>query len=152
MSSTALRPSAPSPAWGASYQFTGPSLPRLAGLARHWVVDLLRSSGWDLVSDRAELCTSELVTNAHQHTSSPLITVEVSLSAESVTVCVHDAAPDHEPRIRPTWADPRTLKGEGRGLGLVSVLADEWSVVCAESSKTVWFAFHAHPGPPVSSP
>ncbi|WP_282694801.1 ATP-binding protein [Streptomyces sp. CC208A] len=129
-----------------SYRFTGPNLPGLAALARHWVVDLLRQSGWAFLVDRAELCTSELVTNAHQHTASPLITIEVSFAASSVTVCVHDTAPSNTPQIRPTWAAPYALTCEGRGLGLVSVLADEWSAVCDETSKSVWFTLNAPPG------
>ncbi|MCZ0980295.1 ATP-binding protein [Streptomyces diastatochromogenes] len=154
MTSAALRPSTPAPAQAASYRFTGPNLPAMARLARRWVVDLLLQSGWGGLVERAELCTSELVTNAHRHTASPVITVEVLLGAGRVTVRVHDSAPGGAPRPRPAWADPYALTGGGRGLGLVDALADEWSVAGGEDSKAVWFALAAPPSgePPEAAP
>ncbi|MFD7071499.1 ATP-binding protein [Streptomyces sp. NPDC059913] len=126
-----------------NYWFTGPNLPSSAGVARRWVSDLLRHNGHALLVDRAELCTSELVANAHLHTCSRVITVEVSLVAARVLVRVHDDAPDREPQRRATWADPGVLGCSGRGLGLVGILADAWSVESGPASKYVWFALDA---------
>ncbi|MEU7021568.1 ATP-binding protein [Streptomyces sp. NPDC046203] len=153
MTTATLLLSAPSPDQGMRYRFTGPNLPNSASLARHWVVDLLRSHGHLPLADRAELCTSELVTNAHKYTASPLITVEVAFLAESVFVCVQDDAPDREPQPRPAWADPKAVGG--RGLGLVDALADIWKIEYHEASKRVWFVLHTHgteQKPPLPSP
>ncbi len=139
MTTAALAPPAQRPEQNASYRFTAPRLPSTPALARHWVADLLRFGGRAHLAERAELCTSEVATNAYLHTTSPLMTVEVSFSTEGVTVCVHDGAPGHKPQVRPTWADPSSLSPTGRGLGLVSAYADMWSAVSDESSKTVWF-------------
>ncbi|MBD0707295.1 MULTISPECIES: ATP-binding protein [unclassified Streptomyces] len=146
MTSSALTPPALPPVQNTNYRFTGPSLPNAPAIARHWVVDLLRQSGWAPVAERAELCTSELVTNAHRHTPSPVITVEVSLTAEAVTVSVRDTDPRHAPRARPAWGDASAVSGGGRGLGLVSALADTWAVHCDGGSKTVWFTLKGPPG------
>ncbi|MEU8758555.1 ATP-binding protein [Streptomyces sp. NPDC048659] len=139
MTTAALAPPAQPPEQNASYRFTGPRLPSTPALARHWVTDLLRFTGRAHLVDRAELCTSEVVTNAYLHTTSLVMTVEVSLSTEGVTVCVHDGAPGRAPQIRPMWADPDSLTLTGRGLGLVDAYADQWSTALDESSKTVWF-------------
>ncbi|WP_267242726.1 hypothetical protein [Streptomyces sp. PR69] len=71
-----MSPPAPPPQPGANYRFSGPNLPSTVGLARHWVVDLLHVGGCSQLLDRAELCTSEVVTNAHVHTTSSAITVD----------------------------------------------------------------------------
>ncbi len=107
------------------------------------MVDLLRISGRGRLVDRAALCTSEVVTNAHLHTTSSVITVDVSLSRGGVTVCVRDGAPSPGPRPCPAWSDGRALRTTGRGLGIVSALADRWATVSGETSKTVWFSLLA---------
>ncbi|MEU3074800.1 ATP-binding protein [Streptomyces laurentii] len=138
---------APHPDPPVTYWFTGPNRANSAALARHWVADLLRGNGHPLLQDRAELCTSELVTNVHRHTRSQVITVEVSFAAGHVLVRVHDDSPDREPQPQPQPqpqpADPYTLATSGRGLELVDALADCWSVVSDETSKSVWFLLHA---------
>ncbi|MEU8761016.1 ATP-binding protein [Streptomyces sp. NPDC048659] len=117
----------------------------MPALARHWIVDLLRLTGRARLAERAELCASEVVTNAVLHTESPVITVEVSLSTEGVSVCVHDGAPGRAPQVRPAWADPTSLTRTGRGLGLVGAYADLFGATCDETSKTVWFVLFDDP-------
>ena len=84
----------------------------------------------------AELCVSELVTNAvlHAGTSSELRVVLDS----ALTVSVRDrggpapeATPDH---------DPDLLRVHGRGLQLVEAMADRWGSERDAVGTTVWFA------------
>ncbi|WP_236245142.1 ATP-binding protein [Streptomyces sp. CC210A] len=140
--SALVPPPAPLPE-GTSYHFTAPNLASTVRLARHWVVDLLQTGGHGRLVDRAALCTSEVVTNAHLHTTSSVITVDVSLTRRGVTVCVCDGAPSRGPRPCPAWSDGCTLRTTGRGLGIVSALADRWATVSGETSKTVWFSLLA---------
>ncbi|WP_432096097.1 ATP-binding protein [Streptomyces sp. bgisy100] len=123
----------------------------MAGLARHWVVDLLCQNNRVSLAERAELCTSELVTNAHLHTASPVITVEASLSSDGVTVCVHDGDPGCAPQPRDAWASADLFGTTGRGLGLVAAYADQWAAVADETSKTVWFLLVDGPAAPCAT-
>lgn len=91
------------------------------------------------LADTAELLTSELVTNALQHTAGgavltatfsadtgPRLRVEVRDSlARRPRLCTADAASDHAT--------------SGRGLLLVQALADSWGVRTGDSGKVVWF-------------
>jgi anti-sigma regulatory factor (Ser/Thr protein kinase) len=111
--------------------------PRAAGVARHFLREFL--AGTDIsddLADTAELCLSELVTNAivHAGTSSELRasmdgTLMVSVSdGGAVTL---GAAPDFD-------ADP--LRVHGRGLRLVEALADRWGSERDAVGTTVWFS------------
>lgn len=124
---------------GLSYRMTAPSRARTPGIARDWVVSLLRGPGWgDALRERARLCTSEVVTNAYRHTDTPEITVEVALLDGRVTVYVYDCAPERRP---PGGGVAGPMVTGGRGLVLVAVYADEWAVTAAAGScvKAVWF-------------
>ena len=86
----------------------------------------------DLV-DTAVLLTSELVTNAVLHGRSP-VTLEVLLSARRLRVQVGDDNSCHpEPRSAQHDAP------DGRGLQIISLLADAWGVTGGRIGKTVWF-------------
>ncbi|QIG41529.1 GAF domain-containing protein [Nocardioides anomalus] len=110
---------------------------RAPSAARRFVRDVLVEAGAseDLLST-AELCVSELVTNAvlHADSSSELrVVLDTAL-----TVSVRDrggpapeAAPDDDP-------DP--LRVHGRGLQLVEALADRWGSERDAVGTTVWFA------------
>ncbi|MGW1762745.1 ATP-binding protein [Streptomyces sp. NPDC002073] len=138
MKQSALVPSAPPPEPGVTYRFTAPNLASTPKAARLWVVSLLSTFGRDLLVEAAELCTSEVVTNAHLHTNSPRITVEVTLTPTRVVVFVCDSAPGSRPSlVPPELAD---LDTHGRGLALVEQYATSWSVLVGEDSKAVWFS------------
>jgi anti-sigma regulatory factor (Ser/Thr protein kinase) len=88
------------------------------------------------VAATAELCVSELVTNAIVHAGGR-IEVRASLDgALVVSVRDHggpaaDAAPD---------PDPDPLRVHGRGLLLVEALADRWGSERDAVGTSVWFS------------
>jgi anti-sigma regulatory factor (Ser/Thr protein kinase) len=111
-----------------------PALPSSVGRARR----LLRgTAGDDLpeeLVDAAELLVSEVVSNAVVHAGTP-VEIRVSVTdATSVHVAVSDGSP-HHPVIR-HHAD---TAGTGRGLRLLTELADDWGVSVGDGGKTVWF-------------
>ncbi|MCY0936110.1 ATP-binding protein [Streptomyces sp. H34-S4] len=120
---------------GLNYRFTAPSLPDTPRIAREWVALILRNAGRAELAESARLCTSEVVTNAHQHTCSPRIVVDVSFTdGGRVTVAVHDSAPG----ARLPCAPADTEAGR---LALVEACADAWAVTEGGDGKAVWFSF-----------
>jgi anti-sigma regulatory factor (Ser/Thr protein kinase) len=111
--------------------------PRAASAARKFLREFIEGSEVsEEVAATAELCLSELVTNAivHAGTRSELrATLDTTLT---VSVRDHggpapDAAPDDDP-------DP--LRVHGRGLTLVEALADRWGSDRDAGGTTVWFS------------
>lgn len=111
--------------------------PRAAREARRFLRDLL--AAWqvgDGVLDSAELCLSELVTNAVVHAgTASLLTVE--LREDQLRIAVRDHGAGDAPSL---VDDEDPLKVFGRGLQLVDALADEWGTEQDESGTTSWFA------------
>jgi CheY-like chemotaxis protein len=101
--------------------------------ARFVVRQLLDGWGLGLLDDTAELCASELTTNAVLHAQSPVL-LGVELSRESVRFEVEDEAPG-ELAVGTLVHDAET----GRGLALVDELSESWGVEQHEGGKTVWF-------------
>ena len=93
-------------------------------------------SAWDLhaVREQAVLLTSELATNAVVHARTPF-RVTVMLDGD-LTVEVSDGS-GVLPQVEPVAVDGES----GRGLLLVSRLADRWGSRLEERGKTVWFSF-----------
>jgi two-component sensor histidine kinase len=107
-------------------------VPRLVQSARHFVRDRLPRLADDTV-DALLLMTSELVTNAVIHARTPL-EVGVTVSRDCVLVSVHDLD-----LARPSQL-PYSDRDGGRGLGMVSVLADEHAMEQHDGDgKTAWF-------------
>ena len=108
--------------------------------ARRHVADLCRS--WPRpVMDVAQLLTSELVTNAVRHGGGG-VTLEVRANEALVRVEVSDEGPDLPP---PTPVPmPSGAVDSGRGLALLSSLADAWGTTPQPSSpgKIIWFELH----------
>lgn len=91
--------------------------------------------GWGLspLVETAELCASELATNAVLHAGSPVLLV-VALLPESVRVEVEDEAPGP--------LTPGPLGGDaesGRGLAIVDAMTECWGVDQHPAGKSVWF-------------
>ncbi len=117
--------------------------PRSAGAARRFLREFLeRSDVPDEVTATAELCLSELVTNAIVHvgtrievraTLDPMLTVSVRDRGGPTP----DAAPD---------TDPNPLRVHGRGLQLVEALADRWGSESDTVGSTVWFSLEVGAG------
>jgi serine phosphatase RsbU (regulator of sigma subunit)/anti-sigma regulatory factor (Ser/Thr protein kinase) len=104
--------------------------------ARRFVRDTL--SGWGVCEDDidgAELCVSELVTNAVIHTGTAA-ELTVQLDPEFLTVLVRDSG--SAGTVQPT-EDDDPLMVSGRGLSLVDALATAWSAEHGADGTTVWF-------------
>ena len=100
--------------------------------ARRWVDDHLDPVPDD-VRRTVGLLTSELVTNAVLHAATP-VTVTLRRDAEAIRVEVADQSPQL-PTLKSYGEDAAT----GRGLHLVSALADSWGSRRREDGKVVWF-------------
>jgi anti-sigma regulatory factor (Ser/Thr protein kinase) len=108
------------------------------GLARRFLDETLAT--WAVDEDvvmTAQLCVSELVTNAVIHTGTrPEMTVE--LDDECLTVLVHDHGDEGDGDVALTAeADP--IRVSGRGLTLVDAMSSAWGVQQTPDGTTVWF-------------
>ena len=110
-----------------------PPVARSVVEARRHVRATLTDWGCDPLSDAAQLLTSEVVTNSLLHARSP-IRLTIELTATGIRVAVTDAS-TVVPTIRPRSSSATT----GRGLVLLSRLADEWDAETSDGGKTVWF-------------
>ncbi|HVV37039.1 MAG TPA: ATP-binding protein [Acidimicrobiales bacterium] len=100
--------------------------------------------GFDSFAARACLCISELTANAVLHTARPF-TVSVQGSSGRVRIEVVDSAPHLTPvrvPVRGTAADLTALSETGRGLQIVSAIANRWGVTLAQNVKAVWCEFY----------
>lgn len=117
--------------------------PRASSAARHFLrQELVAWQVDDAVADTAEVCLSEIVTNAVVHAGT-VSELRVTLKAEVLTVVVRDlgglgsGATSRE--AQPT-ADPDPMRVHGRGLMLVEAMADRWGSERDATGMTVWFA------------
>ncbi|MEY2419329.1 MAG: phosphoserine phosphatase RsbU/P [Actinomycetota bacterium] len=111
--------------------------------ARRFVADFLTEQQLSAYIPRATLSVSELSANAVLHTARPF-TVSVQNGPTGVRIEVVDSAPHLKPVRVPTHgtaADLTWLSETGRGLLIVSSLANRWGVVMAQNVKTVWCEF-----------
>ncbi|MFH8403723.1 ATP-binding protein [Streptomyces sp. NPDC018019] len=139
-----LAPPAPSPAppeaQHHSFRFDLPSGATAPKIARTVLGDLLTLLGVDDLADDVRVLVSELVTNVHLHTSTPVVRLDVAVHPTSVRVAVWDDAPRSRLLSLPALADDKS----GRGLLLVEALASRWGIyrpnVECRTRKGVWFA------------
>ena len=116
--------------------------------ARRFVADGLESWGRRDLLDDAKLCVTELAGNAALHSSSTFMHIGLGLDREVVRISVEDdgAVPAQAVTPRPSFPDPDDpaellLDDEattGRGLGIVSILANDWGVETTPVGKRVW--------------
>jgi len=107
--------------------------PQSAPRARAVVREVLRGSRIESVLDAAELCVSELVTNAVLHAGTQ-IQLEVRYAASIVRLSVRDHSPNVPVLVRHT----RTAS-TGRGMAMVAAVADAWGIDQHDGrGKTVW--------------
>ncbi|MER7042315.1 ATP-binding protein [Streptomyces microflavus] len=127
MSAATPTPVQLNPLGGESYRLTLPNTANAPRLARDFLTSLLRVSRHPGLVDDARLCVTELVTNAHRHTRTPLIRVHVAVNRKRVSVAVTDdggpAGTAFGTALRPT---PEQEQEHGRGLVLVESLALAW--------------------------
>lgn len=121
-----------------------PRRPEEIHRARHWFRGHLQDWHDD---STAELIFAEVTSNAYRHTRGP-VTVTVHLSPGAVRCDVRD----HSWR-RPRLVFPRSPEPEeGRGMMIITALADDWGVRRHLRGKTVWFEIHAPVRPGRSVP
>ncbi|MBA9007044.1 ATP-binding protein [Thermomonospora cellulosilytica] len=126
-----------------------PDAPQAAGHARAFV--RLVAAAWRAahVTEAAELCVSELATNAHRH-AAPAASAEQAEQAPFELVVLRRGdrlrceVHDGDPRMpRPRDAD--ALDEAGRGLFLLAATADEHGAHITPHGKAVWFELVAWP-------
>ena len=88
--------------------------------------------------DVAELCVSELVTNAVIHTGT-LTELTAQLDEEFLTVLVRDGGGSGTVRRAPVEDADDPLDVSGRGLMLVDALTSAWAAEHGADGTTVWF-------------
>jgi CheY-like chemotaxis protein/anti-sigma regulatory factor (Ser/Thr protein kinase) len=108
--------------------------------ARDTVRRVLDGWGLALLGDVAELCTSELATNAVIHARSPVLLVVARLP-DGVRIEVEDESPG--------TLEAGSLEGpgeSGRGLAIVDALSACWGVDPHRGGKRVWCELHRADG------
>lgn len=122
-------------------------------LVRQFVREALVDWACESRADDVLLCVSELVTNALLHGVPPGRGFRVHLYLEPadgvLRVEVHDSG---DGEVRPVAADPAPDAEGGRGLLLVSALADKWGVGERDPGKVVWCEFAARGPAPCPEP
>lgn len=116
------------------YTETWPCAPESVEQARELVAHTLYT--WDLedLLQQAELIASELAANAFAHSGSRRMRISISRpQPDLVRVAVADKSAAHPVVKRPT-DDAES----GRGLLLVTALADRWGCSPAPQGKVVW--------------
>jgi anti-sigma regulatory factor (Ser/Thr protein kinase) len=106
--------------------------PASVGEARRFTVDTLRGWGRDDLTTSGALLVTELVTNAILHART-MVRVILERGADFVRVEVRDGS-----RVRPAVRNHGLDATTGRGLALVSKLADSWGVDVDGTGKVVW--------------
>lgn len=110
-----------------------PSDARSAPAARAFVREVLSGSRVESVLDAAELCVSELVTNALLHAGTRM-RLEIAPAGSGVRIGVHDGSD-----AVPTLARHTSTASTGRGLAMMVAVADAWGVEPdGQGGKTVW--------------
>jgi len=104
------------------------------GQARHAVRTFCYAHALPHLADDAELLTSELVTNAVQHTGT-LITLVAICDDARLIVNVRDDGDGTAPSARVVAVDAES----GRGLQLVDRIAGRWGTTPHGDGKSVWF-------------
>lgn len=108
-------------------------VPESTPLARGVVRQLLDGELDETALDTAELCVSELVTNAILHASTD-VELSVTLARQRVRLAVRDQSDE-----MPTLERHTSTASTGRGLAMVIAIADAWGVDRHErEGKTVW--------------
>ncbi|MFF5566039.1 ATP-binding protein [Streptomyces sp. NPDC012623] len=148
-------PVPPPPPRADTYRLGLPNTAAAPKVARDFVSSLLGVNRHTALIADARLCVTEVVTNAHRHTGTPLIRVHVTVDRKRVTVCVADDEPWSLPiAVSGTGTGPGAAAGgggpeegvSGRGLLLVASLAWAWRAVVhgghggrVPRHKVVWF-------------
>jgi anti-sigma regulatory factor (Ser/Thr protein kinase) len=117
---------------------TIPGRPEQVSLARAFVAQTFSTKQIKADADAATLLTSEIVTNAIQHTKSGVdggtVTIVVIGVARGVLIEIIDDGSAGAPIVKGDL-----YAAEGHGLFLVQHLATEWGYLKDSAGTTVWF-------------
>jgi anti-sigma regulatory factor (Ser/Thr protein kinase) len=124
----------------AVYGLYAPATAIAPKLCRDFVGNVLELLGLRHLSDTAVLCTSELVSNAHQHAKGD-VRLDVAVGRGHVRVAAHDSSPQ-----LPSLRKPEDDETSGRGMLLVAAVSDRYgTTVGTAEGKSVWFQLDAKP-------
>ncbi|WP_336923248.1 ATP-binding protein [Aquipuribacter sp. SD81] len=101
--------------------------------ARRWVAGLLDGWGLEPLVEQVELLTTEVVTNALLHAGTTM-QVRVGREGEGVRVEVEDGS-----QVMPLRRHYSPTASTGRGMTLLSSLADDFGWHGSERGKVTWF-------------
>jgi anti-sigma regulatory factor (Ser/Thr protein kinase) len=113
--------------------------PTVPGQVRRLVRRALADWGLSACAEVAELLASELATNAIRYASRP---IGLRLMRTDVLMCEVTDDDHHLPTLRPVTDSDEA----GRGLILVSRLAQRWGANRTNQGKAVWFELALGPG------
>ena len=120
--------------------------PASVGEARRFTVETLRGWGRDDLTSTGALLVTELVTNAILHARTA-VQVYLERQGNSVRLEVRDGSP-----VRPALRNHGLDATTGRGLALVSRLAESWGVEVGSAGKVVWAHLAEETGEVASDP
>jgi anti-sigma regulatory factor (Ser/Thr protein kinase) len=116
--------------------------------ARRFVTDGLLDWGREHLVDDAALCVTEMAANAALHSGSSYMQVAMSDLDPTVRLSVEDAGglvplpavtPSAVRAVRPGDLPPvEALGTTGRGLAIVSVLAESWGIEERDEGRRIW--------------
>jgi serine/threonine-protein kinase RsbW len=122
---------------------------------RHWLEDLLPEcpARADLLLLTSELCTNAIV-HSRSGEAGGQFSVDIDWAPELARVVVGDQGSAKSPAIAVRSGDAVPLGESGRGLLLVSDIADRWGTASRPSRRWVWadVAWQARGGPPLAAP
>jgi anti-sigma regulatory factor (Ser/Thr protein kinase) len=119
--------------WSQERALAHPATPDAVPAARALLREVLAGSALEHRLEDGELALSELVTNAVLHGRDPL-TVRLLRDEECLRAEVADAS-----AVSPSFSMLDQTAVTGRGLLLISAVADRWGVEPSEVGKVVWF-------------
>jgi anti-sigma regulatory factor (Ser/Thr protein kinase) len=101
--------------------------------------EFLARHGLSAREDDVLLVISELITNSVLHAqAAPELVLRRLLDSPGLVIEVRDPSP-----VLPVERDPDLALRGGRGIRLVSAIADKWGVeVRGTAGKTIWAEFH----------
>ena len=115
-------------------------------VVRRFVADVLRRWGYERLFDDVALVATEMATNATLHSGSSHFEVELNIEGEAVRVAVrdHGTTPARTIAGRAAIAAARSLDmatTTGRGLVLVSSIAEAWGLEDLADGMRAWATF-----------
>lgn len=106
--------------------------PDRLGPLRRVVADHVWWWGWPKIIHSTVLCTTELLTNVHQHTGS-----SCALLLEAIPQGIRITVSDSNPAL-PQMRQPDWCSESGRGMWLISHTAYAWGARSTDTGKDVW--------------